>query len=98
MKSSGLSVKKHHLKFDCKRTLLSDEQKLEDEIDARIAKHAQLKEEKKKLRKSCPYGCGKSWININSKSVKLHVLDKCPNREGNEHKLDGFYKRLKSTS
>ena len=67
------------------------------EVAERIAKHKKMKEEKKKEKKPCPYGCGKAWININTKSVKLHVLDKCPNRPGNEHKLAGFYKRLKTT-
>ena len=70
---------------------------LMNKIAARIAKHKKIKEEKKKVKKACPYGCGKAWININTKSVKLHVLDKCPKRAGNEHKLVGFYKRLKIT-
>ena len=54
-----------------------------------------MKDQKEK--KPCPYCCGKAWININKKPVKLYVLDKCPNRPGNEHKLAGFYKRLKTT-
>ena len=66
---------KHRLKFDCKRDNLSEEQKLDAEISEHIAKHKKIKEEKQKAKKP--------WININTKSVKLHVLDKCPNRLGN---------------
>ena len=60
--------------------------------------HKLIKDKKKKVKTPCPYGCGKSWININTKSVKLHVTMKCPSMKGNEHKLDGFYKRLKVTA
>ena len=41
--------------------------------------------------KPCPFGCGKAWKNINNHSVKLHVLQKCPMRAGNEQKLVDFF-------
>ena len=94
MKSSGLPVWKHHEK-ECKRETVSEEAKLEGEIQERLRKWEAYKEAKKNKKTSCHYGCGKSWKNIHSKSVKIHVLEKCRLREGNEGKLLGFYKRQK---
>ena len=54
--------------------MLSTEQKLDDELDGRMAKHKVIKEKKKKGKKPCPYGCGKSWVNINTKSVERTSL------------------------
>ena len=69
----------------------------EENADDEIAKRMQRETERKKAlaekRTPCPFGCGKSWKSIHSHSVKLHVLEKCPMRAGNEQKLKGFYKR-----
>ena len=64
----------------------------------RIQKWEKLKKEKKEKRTECPFSCGKSWKNIYNSSVKLHLLEKCPNRIGNEEKLIGFFKRKKIDS
>ena len=50
---------------------------------------------KKNLKKPCPFGCGKSWKNIYTASVKKHVLHGCSFREGQEHLLLGFFAKKK---
>ena len=93
VKASGLSLQEHHILYDCTRNRVSEEDALDPEIAQRIKRWKEKKAEEKKARVSCPFGCGKSWVSIHSHSVKLHVLEKCPQRKGNEEKLKGFYKR-----
>ena len=56
-----------------------------------------VKEEAKKARKVCPYGCGKSWKNIHTLSVKRHILFKCPKIDG-QTKVIEFFKKKKRLS
>ena len=93
MKKSGLSIAKHHVLYDCTRNRVSAEDALDADIAKRMERWEKKKAEQKEARISCPFGCGKSWENIHSHSVKLHVLEKCPQRTGNEEKLKSFYKR-----
>ena len=67
--------------------------KLSKEIKERMEKWKNKKVEEKNKRVGCPFGCGKNWKGIHTISVNRHVLQKCPNRAGNEHLLVGFYKR-----
>eukprot|EP00493_Phyllostaurus_siculus_P005250 UN05287 len=60
---------------------------------------------KKKERKCCPYGCGKSWArgSIHSTSVKRYILgtskQKCPNFPSDGMtKVKEFYSRKKRMS
>ena len=54
----------------------------EKAIQERIKKWKKKKEEWHNRRKSCPFGCGKSWKNIQTASVKRHLLEKCHLRQG----------------
>ena len=93
VKSSGLPIWRHHPEIDCKQAHEAHDDALTQEVNERIEKWKQEKEKERNKRTPCPYGCGKSWKSIHAKSVKLHVLEKCPNRAGNEEKLLGFYSR-----
>ena len=53
--------------------------------------------ERSEREKAVPLLLWKSLDQYQCQIVNLHVLDKCLNRLGNEHKLAGFYKRLKLT-
>ena len=83
MKSSGLTVVKHHEQLTCpKKDELIDKATLD--IQCRLEKWEKIKSEKKNGRTFCPYGCGKSWkaSSINNNSVRAHLLGggrtKCP--------------------
>ena len=93
VRKSGLTIPKHHETFDCPRTKISAEHELDQEIAERLQRYEAKKKQEADKRTPCPFGCGKSWKSIHSHSVKLHVLQKCPNREGQREKLKGFYKR-----
>ena len=45
------------------------------ETEEQIEKWKTRRDEWKERRTPCPFGCGKSWKNIHSLSVKRHVLD-----------------------
>ncbi len=49
------------------------------------------KERKKNQKKACPFGCGKSWKNIYTASVKIHVLYKGSFRKGQADMLLDFF-------
>ena len=53
--------------------------------------------ERLEREKAVPLLLWKSLDQYQYKISKASCADKCPNRPGNEHKLAGFYKRLKTT-
>ena len=91
IKSSGLPVWRHHEQIDCKHRLQAEDDEITKEVKARMAAAKAEKERRKNLKKPCPFGCGKSWKNIHTASVKKHVLHGCSFREGQEHLLLGFF-------
>ena len=75
---------------------------LQNRAKNRVEKWNKIKEENKKRRKACPYGCGKDWAigSICSPSVRKHVLGiskkKCPNFPANgQTKVKEFYRKKK---
>ena len=102
VKISGLPVWKHHPKV-CPGGDSSDDQS--KRIKARIAKWEEIKEKKKKERKPCQYGCGKTWAkgSISSASVRRHILGTskkiCPNfPDDGTTKVKEFYHTKKRLS
>ena len=91
IKSSGLSVWRHHETIDCKHSSQVEDDEITKEIKQRMLAAKEEKLRKKNLKKPCPFGCGKSWKNIYTASVKKHVLHGCSFREGQEHLLLGFF-------
>ena len=92
VKSSGLSVWRHHEEIVCTEGDRHDET-LTAEINERMKRWKEEKERKKNEKKPCPFGCGKVWKNIHSLSVKEHILNKCPSRDGDDEKINNFFKK-----
>ena len=84
-------------KMKRKRTYCAhtEDDEITKEVKARMAAAKAEKQRRKNLKKPCPFGCGKSWKNIYSASVKKHVLHGCSFREGQEHLLLGFFAKKK---
>ena len=95
MKSSGLPVWRHHEQVECKHNTQAHDDEITKEVNERIAKAKAEKLRRKNMKKPCPFGCGKSWKNIYTASVKKHVLHGCSFREGQEHLLLGFFAKKK---
>ena len=95
MKSSGLPVWRHHELLVCKHRSQAQDDEITKEVKQRMAAAKAEKLRKKNLKKPCPFGCGKSWKNIYSASVKKHVLHGCSFREAQEHLLLDFFVKKK---
>ena len=95
VKSSGLPVWRHHDQLVCKHRSQAQDDEITKEVKQRMAAAKAEKLRKKNLKKPCPFGCGKSWKNIYSASVKKHVLHGCSFREAQEHLLLDFFVKKK---
>jgi hypothetical protein len=75
-----LNQKKHHQQFVCTNDSLRKESADTQRIKLLIQKADAARKQRKDEKKKCPYGCGKSWKQVYSSSVKKHILgDSCPN-------------------
>ena len=65
------------MQIACKHRSQAEDDEITKEVKARMAAAKAEKERRKNLKKPCPFGCGKSWKNIYTASVKKHVLHGC---------------------
>ncbi len=95
VKSSRLPVWRHHEQVECKQNFEAHDDEISKEVHERIARWKAEKEARKNKKKPCPFGCGKSWKNIYTASVKNHVLHKCSFRAGQEEHTLVFSQKTK---